>query len=62
MGAVRRVGAMGAVVSHQLPLIPSLENEGEQIIAAANRKVLVLSFRLKCVLGFCGGLDDFMRS
>ncbi|GFM68951.1 hypothetical protein PSCICJ_50690 [Pseudomonas cichorii] len=51
---------MGAVVSHHLSLVSTLEHKGEQIIATANRQAFALGFSSECVSSVCGGLDNFM--
>ena len=53
--------AMRAVISPQLPLIATLEDEGEKITASSNEKVFTLGTDLKCVFVFCAGLDNAVR-
>lgn len=45
------MGAVGGMVSHQLPLAPTFENKGELITTTAHRKVFALSFSRECIWG-----------
>ena len=62
VGTVRSVGAMRAVVSHHLTLIPAFENKGKLIIATAYQKVFALGIGMERVRGVGTGLDNLMGS
>ncbi|MNF72270.1 hypothetical protein D3C84_542420 [compost metagenome] len=54
------MGAVGGVVSHQLTLIPTLQNKPEHIIATANRKVFVWGISLERIRSVGSEFDNFM--